>query len=99
MKRLRLHYSIYGALLLAVVLLAAQSLLLWHSHDTGHAQDAPCELCVHAQLHTPGPAIRPPQLLACFMLVEIHRPVVSDMPVVHYSFTYASRAPPLFLNS
>lgn len=94
MNASRKPYSLTHALLLAIVLLAVQSLLLWHTHDAEHASESACELCVHAQLHTPAPAANLPQIFAGFMLVDIQQPVRQVIPAVNYRFTYASRAPP-----
>lgn len=99
MNRFRLHYSLSRALLLAIVLLAAQSMLLWHTHDAEHASESTCELCVHAQQHTPAPPINPPLVFAAFSVVGVHQPVIHVVPAVNFRFTYASRAPPYSLFS
>lgn len=99
MQRLRQQQHPFYAILLAVVLLASQSLMLWHSHDDGAAEQAGCELCVHVQLHSPLPASPLPQVFVALALVDIRQSVVIVVSAKDYSFTYTSRAPPRFLLS
>lgn len=96
MDALRKPYSLTHALLLGMVMLAAQSLLLWHTHDAEHTPEASCELCVHAQHHTPAPASNPPQVFAALSVVDVRQPVIYGDPVVNFRFTHANgtRAPP-----
>lgn len=99
MNSLRRHQNLRITLLLAGILLAAQTLLLWHTHHGKAAPDETCQLCLHAQHHTPAPATMHAPVLALFTQIEIINPVNSDTLHSVYHFYTPSRAPPaLFLS-
>ena len=91
MNTLRHYQNLRAMLLLAAILLAAQTLLLWHTHHDGKATpDETCQLCLHAQHHSPAPATLHAPLLVLFTQIE----------TIHslYHYYTPSRAPPvLFL--
>jgi hypothetical protein len=98
-KSLRRYQNLRVTLLLAGILLAAQTLLLWHTHHDGKATpDETCQLCLHAQHHTPAPATMHAPMLALFTQIETINPVNSDTLHSVYHYYTPSRAPPaLFL--
>jgi len=93
-KTLRHYHSLRTLLLLAVVLLAAQSLALWHSHDKADSPETTCQLCVHAQQHTPVPTAAVVHALALFAPIAVNSP--QDIETTHfiYRIYIPSRAPP-----
>jgi hypothetical protein len=82
-------------LLLAVILLAAQTLLLWHTHEDGKATpDETCQLCLHAQHHSAATASLHAPMLVLFTQIETINPVNSDTLHSVYHYYTRSRAPP-----
>jgi hypothetical protein len=82
-------------LLLATILLAAQTLLLWHTHHDGRATpDETCQLCLHAQHHTPAPASMHAPMLVLFTQIETINPVSKVTLHSVYHYYTPSRAPP-----
>lgn len=94
MTILRQLHTLRNLLLLAVVLLSAQSLALWHSHDKADAHEAACQLCVHAQQYTPAPVTAVEHVLALFVPVAVSTPFNTVSADVVYHVTIPARAPP-----
>jgi hypothetical protein len=97
---LRHYQNLRAMLLLAAILLAAQTLLLWHTHHDGKATpDDTCQLCVHAQQHSAAPGSMHAPLLALFTQIKTIKLINSDTLHSVYHFYSLSRAPPaLFLS-
>ena len=99
MNSLRPYQNLRVMLLLAAILLAAQSLLLWHTHDGKITPDDTCQLCLHAQHHSSAPTTVHAPTLTLFTQIAIVNPVNTDTIHAVYHFYTPSRAPPtLFLS-
>jgi hypothetical protein len=94
-KTLRRYRNLRVMLLLTAILLAAQTLLLWHTHEDGKATaEETCQLCLHAQHHSAAPTSIHAPMLVLFTPIEILNPVNSDTLHTVYHFYTPSRAPP-----
>lgn len=94
MNALRRHHRTRVMFLLAALLLAAQTLLLWHTHGGKLTPDEHCELCLHAQHHTPALVTIQAPMLALFTQVAVAQPLNTDTFHLVYQITIPSRAPP-----
>lgn len=95
MKRLRRYHNQRVMLLMAGLLLAAQTILFWHSHHGSAAPDEHCQICLHAQHHTPATNSIQAPVLALFSPIAISQPLSSETIHHVYQITIPSRAPPL----
>jgi len=94
-KTLRHYQNLRVTLLLAAVLLAAQTLFFWHTHHGHVTPDDACQICLHAQHHTPATnSIQSPQL-ALFNPVSYALPAGTEPSHSIYRITLPSRAPPI----
>lgn len=85
-------------LLLAVLLLTAQSLAFWHSHDNVDSPDSSCQLCLHAQNHTPATVSTFTPALSVFTHYVVTHIADDDIDTTAYQIFSNPRAPPaLFL--
>ena len=95
MNILRRYHNLRAMLMLAGILLAAQSLLLWHTHHDGKATpDETCQLCLHAQHHSSAPVSMHAPLLVLFTQIQTIPPLNSDTLHSVYHYYTRSRAPP-----
>jgi len=83
-------------LLLAGILLSVQTLVAWHTHHGNITPDDSCQLCLHAQHHTPAANSIPAPELALFSPIAVSREV--SLETIHPIFRVVlpSRAPPTF---
>lgn len=97
MNSLRPYKNLRVMLLLATILLAAQTLLFWHTHHGKVSLDDSCQICLHAQHHTPATHTIQTNALALFLPIEINQPLNIDNIHPAYRIYIPSRAPPVFL--
>jgi hypothetical protein len=93
-KLLRRHQNLRVLLLLSALLLAAQTLLVWHQHGGKATPDETCQLCLHAQHHTPAPATLFTPATVLFTQLVVLEPAYSHAFHYIYHITIPSRAPP-----
>lgn len=94
MKTIRHYHTLQTMLLLAVLLLTAQTWVQWHDHDYANAQESSCQLCVHAQQQTPVPATLVVHALALFTQITVSIPPTTKTTHSLHHFYIPSRAPP-----
>lgn len=95
MKSLRRRQNLPSILLLAAILLAVQTLIFWHTHHGKAAPDDSCQLCLHAQHHTPATNSVQAPVLALFNPVADSQPINTETFHPTYRITLPSRAPPV----
>lgn len=96
MKPLRRYKNLRATLLLATILLAAQTLFFWHSHHGKVTPDDACQICLHAQHHTPATHTIQTTAVALFLPITISQPQVIDTFHPLYRISSPSRGPPAF---
>lgn len=85
-------------LLLAGILLAAETIVFWH-HDHGIGPDDHCQICLYAQHHTPATANIAVPVVTLFAEIAIVNPISSETFHFVYRYYNLSRGPPpLFLS-
>ena len=94
MKPLRRYKNLRITLLLATILLAAQTILFWHSHHGSAAPDEHCQICLHAQHHTPATNSLLAPVLALFSPIAISQAINSETFHYVYQIILPARAPP-----
>lgn len=95
MKSLRRYHNQRIMLLMAGILLAAQTILFWHSHHGSAAPDEHCQICLHAQHHTPATNSIQPPVLALFSPIAISQAINNETFHYVYQITLPARAPPV----
>ena len=95
MKPLRRYKNLRITLLLATILLAAQTILFWHSHHGSAAPDEHCQICLHAQHHTPATNSLLAPVLALFSPIAISQAINSETFHYVYQIILPARAPPV----
>jgi hypothetical protein len=93
---LRRYQNQRTALLLSAILLAAQTLFFWHTHHGKVTPDDACQICLHAQHHTPATNSIHAPVLALFSPIAIIRTINSETFHSVYRIYIQSRAPPVF---
>ena len=96
MNSLRRYQNLRISLLLAGILLAAQTLFFWHTHHGQVTPDDACQICLHAQHHTPATHTIHSAVLALFAPIAISQPISHDSSHPVYRIYIPARAPPLF---
>jgi hypothetical protein len=94
MKTLRRYHNQRVMLLMAGILLAAQTIMFWHSHHGSAAPDEHCQICLHAQHHTPATNSLLAPVLALFSPIAISQTPSSETFHHVYQITLPARAPP-----
>lgn len=85
-------------LLLAGILLAAQTIVFWH-HDDGIGPDDHCQICLYAQHHTPVTATMAVPFMALFAQIQVVNTETCETTHYLYRHYNPSRAPPrIFLS-
>jgi hypothetical protein len=98
-KSLRRYRNLNIMVLMAGILLAAQTIVFWHTHHGNAGPDEHCQVCLHAQHHTPATATLVAPVLALFTQIQIINPINSETLHFVYRYYTRSRAPPaLFLS-
>ncbi|MBI1424118.1 MAG: hypothetical protein GC149_11670 [Gammaproteobacteria bacterium] len=95
MKALRRYQNLRVSLLLSAILLAAQTLLFWHTHHGHVTPDDSCQICVHAQHHTPATNSIQATTLSLFVPVAVSEPQTIETSHYVYRIYIPSRAPPV----
>ena len=95
MKALRRYQNLRVSLLLSAILLAAQTLLFWHTHHGHVSPDDTCQICVHAQHHTPATNTIQITTLSLFMPIAVNQPLIIETTHHVYRIYIPSRGPPV----
>ncbi len=95
MNALRRYQNLRVSLLLASILLAAQTILFWHTHNGNATPDEHCQICLHAQHHTPASNSLHAPVLTLFTPVAIIQTINSETFHPLYRIYIRSRAPPV----
>ena len=98
MKFAALHKNLRLILLLAMVFMAAQSLLALHDHDDGALTENGCQLCLFAHQHSPAPVNYHNPVLLILTHFVIPTPTQVGTVTPRYYLFSPSRAPPADLS-
>lgn len=96
MNLLHRHHHQRVVLFMAGILLAAQTLVFWHSHHGSLTPDTHCQICQYAQHHTPATNSLIAPVLALFSSMAISQAPSCETLHRVYQITIPSRAPPAF---